>query len=254
MTTDAASIDKPPALDDAERPALALDGTERTAPDGAERPAAASDAEHPVPAPRAEIAAPHLPKGTAAVAAGWLLIAGVVLAAFNFRTAVTSVGAILAELRTGLGMSEAVAGLLTALPVLAFAGLGALAPRLARRFGPRALLIGALLTMSVGMVARAYAPNIALFLFFSLLALAAGAVGNVAVPVIVKRYFPNRIGVMTTAYSTTLAVGAAVAAATTAPIDRLAGDWRIALAVWSLPALIAIVPWLMWRPVLGAAG
>ncbi|THV32276.1 MFS transporter [Glycomyces paridis] len=183
-----------------------------------------------------------------------MLVVGVVLAAFNFRTAVTSVGAILAELREGLGMSETVAGLLTTLPVLAFAGLGALAPRLARRFGPRPLLTGALLVMSVGLVARAWAPNTALFLLFSLLALAAGAIGNVAVPVIVKRYFPHRIGLMTTAYSTTLAVGTAVAAAATAPLDHLLDDWRIALAVWALPALVAIVPWLLWRPGAAAAG
>jgi MFS transporter, CP family, cyanate transporter len=207
--------------------------------------------EHPAPAPRAELTDP-VPAAGAAAAAGWMLVAGVVLAAFNFRTAVTSVGAILAELRTGLGMSETVAGLLTTLPVLAFAGLGALAPRLARRFGPRPLLTGALVTMSLGLISRAWAPNTALFLLCSLLALAAGAIGNVAVPVIVKRYFPHRIGAMTTAYSTTLAVGTAVAAAATAPIERLAGDWRVALAVWALPALIAIVPWLLWRP--AAAG
>lgn len=213
-------------------------------------PDAAHPDEHPAPAPRAEIADPAPPAG--AVAVGWMLVAGVVLAAFNFRTAVTSVGAILAELRAGLGMSETVAGLLTTLPVLAFAGLGALAPRLARRFGPRLLLTGALLVMSLGLISRAWAPNTAVFLLCSLLALAAGAIGNVAVPVIVKRYFPNRIGAMTTAYSTTLAVGTAVAAAATAPIDRLVGDWRVALAVWALPALIAIVPWLLWRP--AAAG
>lgn len=208
----------------------------------------------PAPTPNAAIAGPPgLPKGAFA-AASWMLIAGVVLAAFNFRTAVTSVGAILAELRVGLGMSETVAGLLTTLPVLAFAGLGAFAPRLARRFGPRLLLTGALLVMSVGMIARAWAPNTALFLLCSLLALAAGAIGNVAVPVIVKRYFPGHIGAMTTMYSTTLAVGTAVAAATTAPIERLAGDWRLALAVWALPALIAIVPWLLWRPSAAAAG
>ncbi|GAA1692787.1 CynX/NimT family MFS transporter [Glycomyces endophyticus] len=218
-----------------------------TAADGAEELL-----EHPVPPPAAEIADP--PARRAAAAAGWMLVAGVVLAAFNFRTAVTSVGAILAELRVGLGMSEAVAGLLTTLPVLAFAGLGALAPRLARRFGPRPLLTGALLVMSAGLVARAWAPSTALFLLFSLFALAAGAIGNVAVPVIVKRYFPDRIGVMTTAYSTTLAVGTAVAAAATAPIEHLSGDWRIALAAWSLPALIAIVPWLLWRPASAAAG
>ncbi|MBO3733986.1 MFS transporter [Glycomyces niveus] len=211
-----------------------------------------ADAAHPAPAPHAETADPLPPR--TAVAVGWVLVAGIVLAAFNFRTAVTSVGAILAELRAGLGMSETVAGLLTTLPVLAFAGLGALAPRLARRFGPRALLTGALLTMSLGLIARAWAPNTALFLLFSLMALAAGAVGNVAVPVIVKRYFPNRIGLMTTAYSTTLAAGAAVAAAATAPIDHLARDWRIAMAVWAVPALVAIVPWLLWRPAPAAAG
>ncbi|MFB9659353.1 MFS transporter [Glycomyces mayteni] len=208
--------------------------------------------EHPVPPPAAEIADP--PPGRVVAAAGWMLVAGVVLAAFNFRTAVTSVGAILAEVRGGLGMSETVAGLLTTLPVLAFAGLGAFAPRLARRFGPRMLLTGALLAMSAGLVARAYAPNTALFLLFSLFALAAGAIGNVAIPVIVKRYFPDRIGVMTTLYSTTLAVGTAVAAASTAPIEHLSGDWRFALAAWALPAVIAIVPWLLWRPAPAAPG
>jgi CP family cyanate transporter-like MFS transporter len=215
--------------------------------------ATATDVEHPAPTPHAEISDPPLPPRSAAVAVGWMLVAGVVLAAFNFRTAVTSVGAILAELRIGLGMSETVAGLLTTLPVLAFAGLGALAPRLARRYGPRALLTGALLVMSVGMIARAWAPTAALFLLFSLLALAAGAVGNVAVPVIVKRYFPNRIGPMTTAYSTMMAFGATVGAALTAPVEHLTGDWRIAMAVWVLPALLAIVPWLLWRPAAASA-
>jgi CP family cyanate transporter-like MFS transporter len=262
VTTDATALDDLAPHGPAP---VGADGTrERGTDEGAvdERTAEPGDVENPIPTPRAEIADPRttprsesrdLPKGTAALA-GWMLVAGVVLAAFNFRTAVTSVGAILAELRTGLGMSETVAGLLTTLPVLAFAGLGALAPRLARRYGPRALLTGALLVMSVGLVARARAPNTALFLLFSLLALAAGAVGNVAVPVIVKRYFANRIGVMTTLYSTTLAVGTAVAAAATAPIERLSADWRIALAVWALPALIAIVPWLLWRPQAAAAG
>ncbi|GAB3992863.1 hypothetical protein GCM10029992_03050 [Glycomyces albus] len=120
----------------------------------------------------------------------WMLAVGVVLAAFNFRTAVTSVGSLLPQIQAGLGMSETVAGLLTTLPVLAFAGLGAFSPRLVRRFGPRAVIGGALAAMSVGLIARAYSGHTALFLLFSLLALSGGAIGNVAVPVIIKRYFP----------------------------------------------------------------
>nr|WP_277605772.1 MFS transporter [Glycomyces sp. L485] len=177
-----------------------------------------------------------------------MLVAGVVLAAFNFRTAVTSVGVLLSELQAGLGMSETVAGVLTTLPVVAFAALGAFAPRLTRRFGARAVITFALLGMSVGLVARAYAGHAALFLLFSLLALAAGAIGNVAVPVIVKEYFPHAIGRMTTAYSAMLAIGTSVGAFATVPIERWSGDWRVALAAWAVPSLLAVVPWLLWRP------
>ncbi|WP_199038973.1 MFS transporter [Glycomyces salinus] len=184
----------------------------------------------------------------------WMLAVGVVLAAFNFRTAVTSVGSLLPRVQAGLGMSETVAGLLTTLPVLAFAGLGVFSPRLVRRFGPRAVIGGALAAMSLGLIARAYSGHTALFLLFSLLALSGGAIGNVAVPVIIKRYFPHRIGPMTTAYSSTLAIGTAVAAAATAPLEHLTGDWRLALAAWSVPALLGIVPWILWRPEPAAAG
>ncbi|GAB3219878.1 CynX/NimT family MFS transporter [Glycomyces halotolerans] len=193
-------------------------------------------------------AAVERPPGTRAAILGiWMLAAGVVLAAFNFRTAVTSVGALLGEIRGGLGMSETVAGLLTTLPVLVFASLGALAPRLTRRFGARGVITVSLLAMSIGLVARAYSGHQALFLLFSLLALAGGAIGNVAVPVIVKEYFPNSIGRMTTAYSAMLAIGTSVPAFTAVPLAGLMGDWRAALAVWAVPALLSIVPWLLWR-------
>ncbi|GAB3648945.1 MFS transporter [Glycomyces tarimensis] len=183
----------------------------------------------------------------------WMLVAGVVLAAFNFRTAVTSVGALLSEVQDGLGMSETVAGVLTTLPVIAFAALGALAPRLTRRFGPRAVMTCALVGMSVGLIARAYAGHWATFLLFSLLALAAGAIGNVAVPVIVKEFFPRSIGRMTTAYSASLAIGTSIGAFATVPIAHWWGDWRLALAVWAVPSLLAVVPWLLWRPPAGHA-
>ncbi|WP_245598583.1 MFS transporter [Glycomyces arizonensis] len=197
--------------------------------------------------PTAAEAAP--PSSTrASILGAWMLVAGVVLAAFNFRTAVTSVGALLSELQTGLGMSETVAGLLTTLPVVAFAALGALAPRLTRRFGARSVITLALLGMSVGLVARAYLGHTALFLLFSLLALSAGAIGNVAVPIIVKEYFPRSLGRMTTAYSAMLAIGTSVGAFATVPLEHWTGDWRLALAAWAVPALLAIVPWLLWRP------
>ncbi|CAM5381805.1 CynX/NimT family MFS transporter OS=Streptomyces fumanus OX=67302 GN=GCM10018772_64310 PE=4 SV=1 [Streptomyces fumanus] len=61
-----------------------------------------------------------------------LLVVAIVLAALNLRPAITSLGALLEEVRDGLGMSGSMAGLLTSVPPLCFAGLRHRRPRLAR--------------------------------------------------------------------------------------------------------------------------
>jgi CP family cyanate transporter-like MFS transporter len=58
-----------------------------------------------------------------------LLVIGIVLSALNLRPAITSLGALLEEVRDGLGMSGSVAGLLTSVPSLCFAVFGVMAPR-----------------------------------------------------------------------------------------------------------------------------
>lgn len=170
---------------------------------------------------------------------------GVMLAAFNLRTAVTSVGPLLSQIQDSLQTSAAVAGVLTTLPVLAFAAIGGVTPTLIRRYCERRVLGVALTLMSLGLLTRAAADGAALFLTASAVALAGGAVGNVVVPSLVKRHFPQRVGAMTTAYSTSLAVGAMAAAALTVPTQTLFdGDWRPALGMWAIPAALALVPWL----------
>ena len=76
-----------------------------------------------------------------------------------------------------------------------------------------------------------------------------GALGNVLLPSLVKRYFPPRTGLMVGAYSTAMSVGATVAAVSTAPIAAAAGadGWRWALGIWAIFALLAAVPWLFVR-------
>jgi CP family cyanate transporter-like MFS transporter len=73
-----------------------------------------------------------------------------------------------------------------------------------------------------------------------------GALGNVLLPSLVKRYFPTRTGLLVGAYSTAMSIGATVAAVSTAPIAAAIGanGWRWALGVWAVPALLASVPWL----------
>ncbi|MEV7318811.1 MFS transporter [Streptomyces sp. NPDC093970] len=174
-----------------------------------------------------------------------LFVAGILLAAVNLRPAITSLGALLEEVRDGLGMSGSVAGLLTSVPPLCFAVFGVMAPRLARRFGPPAVVCAGMAAITAGLLIRPYVGGTAGFLAGSALALMGIAVSNVLMPVIVKRWFPDRVGSMTGLYSMALAAGTAVAAAVTVPLtDALGGGWRPGLAVWAGLAAVAVLPWI----------
>jgi len=174
----------------------------------------------------------------------WLLVAGIALAALNLRTAVTSVGPLLDEMRGALGMNGSIAGVLTTLPVLCFAVIGSAGPLLAHRFGERRVVAGALACLAIGLVARAAVGSVWLFLLFSALALVGGALGNVLIPAIIKRSFPHRVGVLTAVYTTAMALGTTLAAGITVPVADAAGSWRAGLGVWFVLAVIALMPWL----------
>lgn len=174
-----------------------------------------------------------------------LVVAGIVLSALNLRPAITSLGALLQEVRDGLGMSGGVAGLLTSVPPLCFAVFGVTAARLARRFGPAAVVCAGMAAITTGLLIRPYAGGTAGFLAFSALALMGIAVSNVLMPVIVKRWFPDRVGSMTGLYSMALALGTSAAAAVTVPVtDALGGDWHTGLVVWAGLAAAAVLPWV----------
>jgi MFS transporter, CP family, cyanate transporter len=173
-------------------------------------------------------------------------VVAILLAAVNLRLAVTSVGPVLAEIRQGLGMSGTVAGLLTSLPVVCFALFGFAAPRLARRFGPAAVVAAGLVVLAVGLTIRPYAPSTPMFVLLSGVALAGIAVVNVLLPMIVKERFAERAGLLTGLYSLSLNLGAAAAAGATVPLTGALGDdWRLGLAAWAVVAVLAVPPWLM---------
>ncbi|MEW1688224.1 CynX/NimT family MFS transporter [Streptomyces sp. NPDC091265] len=193
-------------------------------------------------APHAD--APASPAGPAP----WLLrlvVVGLVLTALNLRPAITSLGALLEEVRDGLHMSGSVAGVLTSVPPLCFAVFGVMAPRLARRFGPGAVVCAGMVAITAGLVIRPLIGGTAGFLAASALALMGIAVSNVLMPVIVKRWFPDRVGSMTGLYSMALALGTSLAAAVTVPMtEAMGGSWKAGLGMWAVLAAAAILPWI----------
>ncbi len=187
--------------------------------------------------------------GRTAPAAGrvWtvrLVVIGMVLAALNLRPAISGLGPLLEEVRRGLGMSGTVAGMLTSMPSLCFAVFGGLAPRLARRWGPAVVVLAGMVAVTAGLAVRSFAHETGLFLAASALALAGIAVSNVLMPVVVKHWFPDRVGSMTGLYSMALAVGTAGAAAVTVPMaEALGGSWRVGIGAWAVLGIFGVLPW-----------
>lgn len=175
---------------------------------------------------------------------GVVLVAALALTGVSMRTAVTSVGAVLDEIEHGLHTTSGVAGLLTTLPVVCFAGFGALTPRLAAAMGPHRLLVIGLAIAAAGTLLRAVAPSIWIFLLLSVLALAGGAVANVVLPTLVKVHFRERIGAMTAVYTAALAVGTTAGAGLTVPIGTIGDGWRFGIGSWALFVIVAVLPWL----------
>jgi CP family cyanate transporter-like MFS transporter len=173
------------------------------------------------------------------------LLVALVLAAANLRLAVTSIGPVLAEIRQGLGMSAAVAGLLTSVPVICFALVGLLAPRLARRLSPGIVITTGLVVLTAGLALRPFVGGVPGFLALTVVALAGIAVVNVLLPMVVKAWFPDRVGAVTGLYTLALNLGATIAAAATVPIAAAFGDWRIGLGAWAVTAALSVPPWLM---------
>jgi CP family cyanate transporter-like MFS transporter len=177
-----------------------------------------------------------------------LLAIGMVLLATNLRPAAAAVGPLIDRIKADTGLSAAGAGALTTLPVLCFGALAPLAPALARRLGERSTAALALVVLLIGTLVRLI-PGLGFLFLGTALAGAAIAVGNVLLPVLVRGNFPARIGLLTSLYTTALVGFAALAAGVSVPVaDAFGGGWRPGLAIWALPAVVALV---VWAPQLG---
>jgi len=178
---------------------------------------------------------------SAAPARPVLLATAIVLVAINLRASITAVGPIVSDIRADLGLSSASAGLLTTLPVLAFALASPLAGPLSRRVGIERTLAGALVLLLGGILVRVAGPTWAAFAGTALLGIAIAA-GNVLLPSLVTRDLPKRMGPVTSLYVTVMVSFAGIASTISVPLADDAGlGWRGALAVWAGPVAVGLV-------------
>lgn len=174
----------------------------------------------------------------------YLLLLGIIMIATNLRAPITSVGPLVGTITNSLNLTGAQAGLITTLPLIAFAIISPIAPKLARKFGTETTILGALILIILGLGVR-YLPSIST-LFLGTAILGCGiAVGNVLIPSIVKQEFQNQSGLVTGIYSVSMNLTGAIASGVSIPlIEKLGWTWNQAFSLWIILAALALLAWL----------
>ena len=176
---------------------------------------------------------------------GAFMVIGIIIAAFNLRPGMTSVGPLIGIIRDDVGLANWSAGLLTSLPLLAFAFISPIVPSISQRLTSEMTMVVGLMILMFGIVIRSL--SLVSFLFVGTVLVGLGiAICNVLLPGIVKEKFPTKVGLMTSVYSTTMGVLAAIASGLSIPFARgLNLGWQYALLMWTIPALIGICVWIV---------
>jgi MFS transporter, CP family, cyanate transporter len=173
-----------------------------------------------------------------------LLIVGVVGLGYNLRGAITSLPPIFPELQSSLGLSGAVTSVLAATPVICFGLVSGFAAVLARRAGEERVLFGAVIVVSLGLIARAAAPRVLLFPG-TIATAGAIAVMNVLLSSLIKRRWPERAGMLIGIYITALSAGAIVGSLVSVPLWNSTGGSILVTLGWvAVPAALAALLWL----------
>lgn len=169
---------------------------------------------------------------------------GIMVMALSLRTAVSVVPPLLGELSGELGFDAGSTGLLAMLPPLMFAFFGLLTPVLIRRFGLEKALVAAVVLAVLGQLARSATDQVWPFLGFTAVVMAGYGIGNVVLPPLVKKYFPDRVGVVTAGYVTLLSVGTAISPQLAVPVAGLT-NWRVSIGIWASVSLLVLLPWII---------
>lgn len=174
----------------------------------------------------------------------FFLMAGIIFVAFNLRPAITSVGPLIGAIRDETGISNSAAGLLTTLPLVAFALLSPFVPRIAQKLGSEWSILLGLTILGAGIAARSLGMLPPLYIGTVLIGLGVGLC-NVLLPGMVKEKFPQKVGLLTGIYTFSMGICAGLAPGFSIPLaENLGLGWRLSLGVWTILIFIAIIVWL----------
>lgn len=175
--------------------------------------------------------------------ATWLLIVGIIFIASTLRAPLTSVGSLIGSIRDDLQISNTLSGMLTTLPLIAFALFSPIVPKLGRKYGINRVVLFSVIFLTAGITIRSLSGIGTLFIGTAIIGLAI-SVSNVLLPSLVKKEFTNHLGTMTGVYSISMNLTGAIASGISVPIAvGLGFGWSGALGIWGILSIIALFVW-----------
>jgi len=162
------------------------------------------------------------------------------------RPAITAIGPLLPDINATTGLSYGSLGLLGSLPLLLFAVVAPFAAIALRYGGPAAVARWMALTLVVGIVVRSVAGVPGLWVGTVLLA-GAIAIGNVLVPVLVRRDYARHAALASGANALVISTFAGLGSGLAIAFTDLTGDWRRTLLLWAVPPALVAGVWFLRR-------
>ncbi|MFF2481020.1 CynX/NimT family MFS transporter [Paenibacillus sp. NPDC058071] len=175
-----------------------------------------------------------------------LLIIALFIAALNLRPAINSIAPLLESMRADLGMSAAVASLLTSIPVLCMGLFSPFAVKAGGRFGIERVMGLSLLVIGVGTFLRLFTGSVPFLLLTALIAGIGIAVIGPLSSGFIKQHFPNNVPTMIAVYSVALTLGATLGSGLSTPLERAFHSWKGSLAFWAAAAFLAAIVWQLF--------
>jgi CP family cyanate transporter-like MFS transporter len=166
------------------------------------------------------------------------------LGGIDLRLTMLAVPPLIPQIHRELHLDEKGVGALVSLPVLVLATAAVPGSLLIARFGIRGALGIGLGLVAVFGALRGFGPSIPVLFTTTFLMGAGVAVSQPAFPAIVRDWFPRRIAVATAVYSNGILIGETLPTVLTTPVGVLPlahGDWRWALAMWSVLVALSAV-------------
>lgn len=175
-----------------------------------------------------------------------LLLAAIIGISFSLRAPITSIGSLAGLIHDDLGVSNGFVGFITTLPLIAFAVGSPFISKVSDRLGIGKTMLAGLTAIVAGGVLRSYTGTGGLLVGTALIGVGI-SVANVLIPSIVKLKFPDKIGIITGIYITSMAMFASIGAGVSYPMAMTGMGWKSASVVWAGVALLAIFAWFPQR-------